>query len=77
MKGNIMKLFNFFKSKCLVIDDAAHTIDNVYSAKITAGSVLEDKLEAAKNYLGEKYILHPKHAIKRKEAVKHFYLESV
>jgi hypothetical protein len=78
-----MKLFDFFKSKCLVTDDAAHTTDNVYSAKITADNVLEDKpsatadkLEAAKNYLGEKYILHPKHNVKRKNAVKHFTLET-
>jgi hypothetical protein len=72
-----MKLFNYFKAKYLASDDAAHTIDNVYSAKITADNVLENKLKAAKNYLGEKYILHPKHNVKRKNAVKHFTLENV
>jgi len=80
-----MKLFwNFFKQKCMAGDDKAHTLDNVYSAKITADNVLEDKpsatadkLVAAKNYLGEKYILHPKHSVKRKNAVKHFTLENV
>jgi hypothetical protein len=73
-----MNLFwNIFKQKCMVGDDQAHTIDNVYSAKITAENVLEDKLKAAKSYLGEKYILHPKHNVKRKNAVKHFTLENV
>ena len=75
-----MKLLDFFKSKCLVTDDAAHTLDCLYSAKIHAennAEKLQDKLEAAKNYLGEKYILHPKHAVKRKNAVKHFTLENV
>jgi hypothetical protein len=61
----------------MVSDDQSHTIDNVYSAKISADNVLEDKLKAAKNYLGEKYILHPKHNVKRKNAVKHFTLENV
>ena len=82
-----MKLFwNFFKSKCLVSDDQAHTLDNVYSAGIHAENMqdkpsatadkLQDKLDAAKAYLGEKYILHPVHSVKRLKKVKHFYLET-
>jgi hypothetical protein len=82
-----MKLFNFFKSKCMASDDQAHTLDNVYSTIKHAENNTEklqdkpsataDKLEAAKSYLGEKYILHPKHSVKRKNAVKHFTLENV
>jgi hypothetical protein len=76
-----MKLFwNFFKQKCMVGDDQAHPIDNVYSAQIHVennAEKLQNKLEAAKNYLGEKYILHPKHNVKRKNAVKHLTLENV
>ncbi len=73
-----MNLFwNIFKQKCMTSDDQSHTIDNVYSAKITADNVLEDKLQAAKNYLGDKHLIHPKNAVKRLKKVKHFYLENV
>jgi hypothetical protein len=69
-----MKLLNYFKAKCLVTDDAAYTLDNLYAANITASVSLEEKLQAAKNYLGEKHILHPVHAVKRKENVQEFIL---
>lgn len=75
-----MKLFNFFKQKCMASDDAAHTLDCLYSAGIHAennAEKLQNKLEAAKQYLGEKHILHPVHSVKRKDTVKHFYLENV
>lgn len=65
-------ILNFFKSKCLVSDDKAHTIDNVYLALKHAeknADKMQDKLQAAKAYLGEKYILHPVHSVKRKDCV--------
>jgi hypothetical protein len=46
-----MKLFGISLRKCMISDDQAHTIDNVYSAKIQAennAEKLQDKLEAAK-----------------------------
>lgn len=73
-----MKLFNFFKSKCTTSDDQAHTIDNVYpTLKHAENNVekLQDKSDAAKQYLGEKHILHPNNAVKRLKKVKHLTLE--
>lgn len=68
-----MNIFNFFKEKCLVHDDAANNVTNrMYALEPTVSDLQERnaaKLEKAKEYMGTKYILHPTNATKRKEVV--------
>lgn len=65
-----MNILNFFKAKCMVSDDVAHTVTN-YMQHIPTVKELQqinnEKLEQAKAYMGQKWILHPANATKRKE----------
>jgi hypothetical protein len=79
-RANMNLFWNYFKQKCMTSDDQAHTLDCLYSAGIHAENnveKLQNKLEDAKQYLGDKYLVHPKNTVKRLKKVKHFYLENV
>jgi hypothetical protein len=71
-----MNIFNFFKEKSLVVEDSKHNITGfMQELPISELQALnEEKLTQAKEYLGEKYILHPVHSVKKQIKVKHFTL---
>lgn len=66
-----MSILNFFKAKCMVSDDIAHNITNRITFQPSTEDLRqrnEQKLEQAKAYMGQKWILHPANATKRKDA---------
>ena len=62
-------IMNFFKDKCMVMDDIAHNLTNNMYNVPTITELQErnmQKLQKAKEQMGTLYILHPVHNVKRK-----------
>ena len=65
-------IINFFKDKCMVMDDIANNLTNDMYDVQTIAELQErnkQKLQKAKEQMGTLYILHPVHKIKLKGSV--------